>query len=213
MIKNSGASERDRLIDPREAVGGCNYYWLFFFPLELLGIYVARMVSLSWDFNWWPGRGEHVWHMSKNKNQFFDWKIICEKKIKRFKWKFAAKLVSCDILTSSFPHEISFRKQEEWSKAMSKSEDESKNRGRIRIFFFRLSLINNQNLVSLKNPPSIEFNTSIFGVRVRLPILHSNKYPEKSKKHKFLKTLFSAINFVWDFAVRWLDWGLEGRGG
>lgn len=41
-------------------------------------------------------------------------------------------------------------------------------RGRIRIF--SLSLINNQNLVSLKNPPSIEFNTSIsVSFRVRVP--------------------------------------------
>lgn len=44
------------------------------------------------------------------------------------------------------------------------------------------SLINNQNLVSLKNPPSIEFNTSIFGVRVPSFQFHSNKYPEKSKR-------------------------------
>lgn len=45
-----------------------------------------------------------------------------------------------------------------------KSDRREEKRGRMRIF--SLSLINNQNLVSLKNPPSIEFNTSIFGVRV-----------------------------------------------
>lgn len=48
------------------------------------------------------------------------------------------------------------------------SNREEEMRGRIRIF--SLSLINNQNLVSLKNPPSIEFNTSIsVSLRVRVP--------------------------------------------
>lgn len=49
-------------------------------------------------------------------------------------------------------------------------ERRRRNAGQNRIRIFSLSLINNQNLVSLKNPPSIEFNTSIsVSHRVRVP--------------------------------------------
>jgi hypothetical protein len=50
-----------------------------------------------------------------------------------------------------------------------------------------LSLINNQNLVSLKNPRSIEifiFLFLTFFSRSFLSILYSNKYPQKSNEKK-----------------------------
>lgn len=64
-------------------------------------------------------------------------------------------------------------------------------RSRIRIF--SLSLINNQNLVSLKNPPTIEFNTSIsVSLRVRVPSFQFILINIQKNQRR----LFSAINFV-----------------